>query len=71
MIDFFKILEKEEGPTKLIPQFLSTHPVTTNRIQNIEKLIEDLDSKKYAPQSDYLIFKTLISPSQETIKNED
>lgn len=66
MIDFFKILEKENGPNNSIPQLLSTHPVTENRIKNIEILIEDLNSKKYLPQPDYLSFKSLISHPQET-----
>jgi predicted Zn-dependent protease len=39
MADLFKALKKEEGAAGEIPQFLSTHPLTTERIKTVEKEI--------------------------------
>lgn len=42
VISLFQILQKEEKSYgTIIPEYLSTHPYTKNRIENIEKIIEE------------------------------
>lgn len=42
VISLFKILQKEEKDySNLIPEYISTHPYTKNRIENIEKIIRE------------------------------
>ncbi|MDR0368819.1 MAG: M48 family metallopeptidase [Bacteroidales bacterium] len=41
VISLFEILQNEEENSKIkIPEYISTHPFTSNRIENIEKIIE-------------------------------
>lgn len=39
MVDLFKVLDAKEESIE-IPEFISTHPITKNRIQNAENLIQ-------------------------------
>lgn len=42
VISLFKILQKEEKDySNFIPEYISTHPYTKNRIENIEKIIRE------------------------------
>ena len=52
MVSFFKKmhLHQEEKGTNTIPDFLSTHPATTKRINNLEQLIgNSLNRGNYTP----------------------
>ena len=52
MVTFFKKmhLQQEEKGTNTIPDFLSTHPATTERINNLEQLIgNSLNRRSYTP----------------------
>jgi predicted Zn-dependent protease len=41
VISLFEILQNEEENSKIkIPKYISTHPFTSNRIENIKKIIE-------------------------------
>ena len=62
MVSFFKKmhLHQEEKGTNTIPDFLSTHPATTKRINNLEQLIgNSLNRGNYTPiDLNYEAFKT-------------
>ena len=64
MVSFFKKmhLHQEEKGTNTIPDFLSTHPATTKRINNLEQLISNsLNHRHYTPiDLNYEAFKARL-----------
>ncbi len=49
MADLFKALKKEEGDSENMPQFLSTHPLTSNRIAYVN---QDIAKHDYSVNED-------------------
>lgn len=49
MADLFKALKKQEGDSESMPQFLSTHPLTSNRIAYVNK---DIAKHNYSVRED-------------------
>ena len=68
MVDFFKTLEAEKDSSFVygIPEFLSSHPATENRIEKISSFIKD--KKKdgvYIDLGDYETFKCMLEEDIE------
>ena len=61
MVDFFKILDKEETINSKIPEFISTHPDTKNRIKAIQKMVDEKNNQKYKLIDHYEEFKTKLN----------
>jgi predicted Zn-dependent protease len=57
MVDFFKILEEQYGSKQSVPQFMSTHPDTKNRIAAIQAKVNAYTSKSHVKFSEYESFK--------------
>jgi len=48
MVDFFKIMESEEGEIEeMIPLWMRSHPETESRIESLQAQIQSLPEKKY------------------------
>jgi beta-barrel assembly-enhancing protease len=68
---FFAKLEEENKIAKNIPEFISTHPSNTNRIEDIRKL-EKLKENQivFRQLDDYKVFKDLLKDVAKTKKIE-
>jgi beta-barrel assembly-enhancing protease len=59
---FFGTLKTEQGEiASAIPEFLSTHPSSDNRINNLEELISKQKNKQYTQFPDYQLFKNKLN----------
>ena len=70
--DFFRLLEAEEKKGLYIPEFLSSHPETGSRIENLERWASSLETNKYkALNVDWLGLKSALEISSEETSPEE
>jgi beta-barrel assembly-enhancing protease len=65
---FFETLSKEQGIASKIPELLSTHPSSDNRVGEIQKLIDSKNKTEYIQLGDYSQFKSMIKQDTTLLK---
>lgn len=65
LISFFETLSRESGAAGNIPELLSTHPASENRVKNLQAKLDRETNKNYIGLGDYEEFRKLIKTIDE------